>query len=134
MLLTQIKARPPLWMRDLTNELAGVTPVPVADITNRNDLNVVGDAGILGTPVIAAALHAIFLVARTKEQGRYVQRLHRLDLGTGKDQLPAAEIEAGVPGRAMDAVNGVLRWNPKAGPACQIRAAADNAVNLYGIQ
>jgi hypothetical protein len=109
------KAGPPLWMRDLTNEMAGVTPVPVADITNRNDLNLVGDAGILGTPVIAPALHAIFLVARTKEQGHYVQRLHRLNLATGKDQLPAAEIAASVSGRAIDAVNGVLRWNPKAG-------------------
>jgi len=109
------KAGAPLWIRDLTNELDGVTPVPVADITNSNDLNLVGDVGILGTPVISAALRAIFLVARTKERGRYVQRLHRLDLGTGKDQLPAAEIEASVSGRAKDAVNGVLRWNPKAG-------------------
>ncbi len=109
------KAGPPLWMRDFTNELAGVTAVPVVDITNRNDLNVVGDVGILGTPVIASTLHAILLVARTKEQGRYVQRLHRLDLASGKDQLPAAEIEASVPGRATDAVNGVLRFDPKAG-------------------
>jgi outer membrane protein assembly factor BamB len=105
----------PLWLRDLTNELAGVTPVPVIDITNRNDLNLVGTAGILGTPVIDPAANALFLVARTKESGRYVQRLHRLDLGTGKDQLPPTEIEAAVPGSAKDAINGVVRFDPKLG-------------------
>ncbi len=33
-------------MRDLTDEMAGITPVPVTDITNNNDLNLVGNAGI----------------------------------------------------------------------------------------
>ncbi len=42
----------PLWMRNLTDEMAGITPVPVTDITNNNDLNVVGNVGIMGTPVI----------------------------------------------------------------------------------
>jgi len=106
---------PPLWLRDLTNELAGVTPVPVIDITNSNDLNLVGTAGILGTPVIDPAANALFLVARTKESGHYVQRLHRLDLGSGKDQLPPAEIEAAVPGSAKDAVTGMVRFDPKLG-------------------
>ena len=109
------KAGPPLWLRDLTNELAGVTPVPVSDITNRNDLNVVGNAGILGTPVIDEAQNALFLVARTKENGRYVQRLHKLDLGTGKDKLPPAVIEASVKSSSVDAVSGDLRFDPRAG-------------------
>ncbi len=62
-------AGPPLWLRDLTDELAGVTPVPVIDITNRNDLNLVGNVGILSTPVIDPAAHAIFAVVRTRENG-----------------------------------------------------------------
>ncbi len=74
-------AGPPLWLRDLTDELAGVTPVPVVDITNRNDLNVVGNVGILGTPVIdSAATCNLSGEARTRERGRYVQRLHKLDI------------------------------------------------------
>jgi len=109
------KPGPPIWLRDLTNELAGITPVPVTDVTNSNDLNVVGTAGILGTPVIDPAINSMFLVARTKESGRYVQRLHRLDLATGKDQLPPVEIEAAVAGSAQDAVNGAVRFDPKLG-------------------
>jgi outer membrane protein assembly factor BamB len=109
------KPGPPLWLRDLTNELAGVTPVPVIDITNRNDLNLLGTAGILGTPVIDLAANALYLVARTKESGRYVQRIHRLDVRTGKDQIPPTEIEAAVQGSAADAVNGMVRFDPKLG-------------------
>ena len=106
---------PPRWMRDLTDEQAGITPVPVSDITNRNDLNVVGNAGIMGTPVIDEPLNALFLVARTKENGRYLQRLHRLDLTTGKDQIPPAVITASVKSTSPDAVNGQLHFDPRAG-------------------
>jgi outer membrane protein assembly factor BamB len=109
------KPGPPEWIRDFTNELAGITPVPVADITNRNDLNIVGNVGILGTPIIDELQNAIFLVARTKENGRYVQRLHKLDLRNGKDQIPAAIIEASVKSSSPDAVAGELRFDPKAG-------------------
>jgi outer membrane protein assembly factor BamB len=109
------KPGPPRWVRDLTNELAGVTPVPVSDITHRNDLNIVGNVGILGTPAIDEERSAILLVARTKENGRYVERLHRLDLGSGKDQLPPATIEASVKSASKDAVNGELRFDPRAG-------------------
>jgi outer membrane protein assembly factor BamB len=108
-------AGPPLWMRDFTDELAGITPVPVIDITNRNDLNVVGNAGILGTPVIDPAAHAIFAVVRTKENGIYVQRLRKLDLASGKDLTTAVTIEAAARSPNKDAVNGMLHFDPKAG-------------------
>ncbi len=106
---------PPLWIRDLTDELAGVTPVPVADITNRNDLNIVGNVGILSTPVIDPAAHAIFVVARTKENGSYLQRLRKLDITSGKDLIPPATIEAAVKSSNRDAVNGMLHFDPRAG-------------------
>ncbi len=82
------KPGPPLWMRDLTNEAAGVTPVPIIDITNSADLNIVGNVGIQGTPVIDPADNAMYLVARTKEPSGYMQRLHKLDITTGADKLP----------------------------------------------
>src|SRR5437868_2244888 len=106
---------PPLWMRSLTDEMAGITPVPITDITNDNDLNIVGNIGIEGTPVIDAASNAIFLVACTRESGSYVQRIHKLDVRDGKDLLPATVIEASVPSTAKDAVGGNLRFDPKAG-------------------
>jgi hypothetical protein len=106
---------PPLWLRDFTDERSSVTPVPVSDITNSNDLNIVGNAGVEGTPVINLATQSMYLVARTKENGRYVQRLHKLDLRDGTDQVPAAEIEARVNGSAKDARDGFVYFDPKAG-------------------
>jgi outer membrane protein assembly factor BamB len=106
---------PPLWVRDLTDESAGVTPVPVSDITGSNDLNIVGNAGIEGTPVIDLAGQSLFLVARTKENGRYIQRLHKLDIRSGQDQTPPTLIEAHVPGSANDARAGFVHFDPKIG-------------------
>lgn len=106
---------PPLWMRDFTNEMVRVTPVPVVDITNSNDLNIVGNIGIEGTPVIDRSAGVIYLVARTKERGQYVQRLHKVRLKDGADAVPAAVIEAEVKGIAPDAVNGLVHFDPRAG-------------------
>jgi outer membrane protein assembly factor BamB len=121
-------AGPPLWMRDLTDELAGITPVPVVDITNRNDLNLVGNVGILGTPVIDARAHAMFLVVRTKENGTYVQRLRKLDIASGKDLTAAATIEAAVTSPNKDAVGGMLHFDAKAGNQRPALAIADGNV------
>ena len=81
-----------IWMRDLRNPAAGIGPVPIVDITNSsgapspvpfNAANVVGGIGIESTPVIDAATGTLYLVARTRENGSYVQRLHALDIATG---------------------------------------------------
>ncbi|HEV7490409.1 MAG TPA: hypothetical protein VGO25_06355 [Rhodanobacteraceae bacterium] len=81
-----------IWMRDLRNPATGVEPVPIVDITNSsgalspvpfNAANVVGGIGIESTPVIDAAAGTLYLVARTRENGGYVQRLHALDIATG---------------------------------------------------
>jgi len=109
------RAGAPLWMRNLTDEMAGVTPVPVTDITNNNDLNVVGNVGIIGTPVIDPAMRALFLVARTRENGKHFQRLYKLALGTGQDMVPPTVIEASVKGAAKDAIDGSLHFDPKGG-------------------
>lgn len=106
---------PPLWLRDFTSEMTGVTPVPVADITNRNDLNIVGNVGILGTPVIDPVGHSLFAVVRTRENGRYVQRLHKVDIRNGEDQHAPALIEAAVASSNKEAVDGMLHFDPKAG-------------------
>jgi hypothetical protein len=119
---------PPLWMRSFTDEMAGVTPVRVTDVTNDNDLNIVGNVGIEGTPVIDTESNAIFLVARTRENGSYVQRIHKLDVRDGKDLLTAAAIEGAVPSTAKDAVGGNLRFDPKAGNQRPALALSEGAV------
>jgi outer membrane protein assembly factor BamB len=101
-----------LWERDLTNT-AGITSVPIVDITHNNNLNIVGNVGILGTPVIDESTQTLYLVARTKEKGTYVQRLHAFDIRDGRDLVTPVVIQATVRSTASDAVNGILHFNPK---------------------
>ena len=119
------QAGPPLWQRDLTH---GGTPVPIADITQDNDLNVVGNVGVLSTPVIDQRAQAMYLVARTKENDSYVQRVYALDIRGGEDLAPPTVIEASIASSAKDAVNGTLRFDPKKGNQRTALALSGNAV------
>ena len=107
-----------LWSVNFTNPAAGITPVPIADITGSDDLNIVGSVGIESTPVIDASTQTLYLVARTKEvtggATNYVQRLHALDITTGaeKSGSPVA-INASVPGTGEQSSNGMVPFNSK---------------------
>jgi hypothetical protein len=91
----------PLWSRDFTSPPA-ITPVPITDIAPPNR-NIVGNVGIHSTPVIDTASKTIYLVARTKENGRYVQRLHALDITTGASRSGSpVEISAASGGVVFD--------------------------------
>ncbi|NYF79907.1 hypothetical protein [Granulicella arctica] len=48
-------------------------------------LDINGNMGIIGTPVINAEKNTLYVVALTKAGGSFVQRLHALDLTTGAD-------------------------------------------------
>jgi len=107
----------PLWKADFTSPPA-VTPVPITDIVPAN-LNVVGNVGIQSTPVIDRTAGTLYLVARTKENGEYVQRLHALDITTGRERTGSpVRISASVSGAALDStVDGagrrVITFDPK---------------------
>jgi hypothetical protein len=102
----------PLWMRDLTNP-PSVTPVPITDLVGANR-NIVGNVGIQGTPVIDTAARTMYFVARTKENGAYVQRLHALDITSGASRSGSpVTITGSVAGNAPDAVAGVVQFNPR---------------------
>ena len=113
----------PLWQVDFTSPpgaVPAVTPVPVSDIVGGN-LDIVGNVGIESTPVISTrqdGVRALYLVARTKENGAYVQRLHALDVATGRPVSGSpVTISASVPGNALDSTVGpsgkVIAFNPK---------------------
>lgn len=53
--------------------------------------DILGNMGIIGTPVIDPATHSLYLVALTYENGSWIQRLHALDLKTGVD-LPHSPV------------------------------------------
>lgn len=100
----------PLWTHDFTNPGAGVTAVPIVDLTGSNFLNISGNVGIESTPVIDPVSKVMYLVARTKENGRYFQYLHAIAIETGAD-LPGSPvvIRASVP----STVFGTLTFDPK---------------------
>lgn len=59
-------------------------------------LDINGKMGILGTPVIDVAEHALYVVALTKAGDGFIQRLHALDLATGAD-LPNSPVTITAP-------------------------------------
>jgi PQQ-like domain len=107
----------PLWMTDFTNG-SSVTAIPVREIV-ANSRNIYGNVGIESTPVINKAANKMYLVARTKEGGGYVQRLHAIDIRTGAE-FPGSPvtITASVPGVAPDSTIGangqrVITFEPR---------------------
>jgi mono/diheme cytochrome c family protein len=49
-------------------------------------LDIVGDMGIVGTPVIDPATKTLYVVALTFENGGFVQRLHAIDIARGSER------------------------------------------------
>lgn len=69
--------------------------------------------GILGTPVIDPASGTIYAVAATWEGGKFLYRLHALDITTGAEQPNSpVVITAQVPGAGDGSTDGVLAFNP----------------------
>jgi hypothetical protein len=78
----------PLWSRNLTPSGARAPNIQDMDRINAcggNYHDFAGNFGIVGTPVIDTGKDAIYLVARTVEDGVFVQRLHALDIRSGNE-------------------------------------------------
>jgi hypothetical protein len=83
----------PLWQINFTDAARGITAVPARE-THCPFIN--PEVGITSTPVIDSKRGVLFVLARTKEQtsgtgAQYVQRLHALDVTTGKE-LPGSPV------------------------------------------
>ena len=79
----------PLWRLNLAS-LVGAMPVPIAKFAFFGNRNIVGNLGILSTPVIDLSTHTMYVVACTLEDvttstpnGTMVYRLHAVDIATG---------------------------------------------------
>jgi hypothetical protein len=100
----------PLWHKRFIYPKYGVTTVSSSDV-NCSDL--VPEIGITGTPVIDAAKGTMYLIAKTKENGRFVQRLHALDITNGAERSGSPVIiRAKVTGKGDGNVNGVISFDP----------------------
>ena len=104
----------PLWqasMLDPTHGAApGATTVPNTDLGTRD---IVPEIGITSTPAIDLTTQTIYLIAKTKENGAYLQRIHALNMFTGAERAnsPSAAITATVPGTGNGSSGGSLTFS-----------------------
>jgi hypothetical protein len=97
------------WQASFVNQAAGITSVPYGDLSC-GDLR--PEVGITGTPVIDPSSGTIYLVAKTKENGSYVQRLHALSVATGAERPGSpVVIAATVSGTGDGSSGGLLSFN-----------------------
>ncbi len=102
-----LSAKTPLWKVNLGPS------VPATEVytTKWTDMRI--EIGITSTPVIDPFTNTIFVEAKTKEHGTYVQRLHALDITTGAEKPGSpVEIKASVPGTGMASVSGQVAFDP----------------------
>lgn len=97
----------PLWYDSFIDPAHGITTIPASDVgTNM----IYPEIGITSTPVIGN--NTLFVLAATKENGNYFQRLHALNVATGVE-IPGSPvvIQATVPGTGWGSVNGQISFN-----------------------
>src|SRR2546426_920225 len=100
-----------LWKVSFINPASGVTTVSGADV---NCTDIQPEIGITATPVIDTTTHTIYVLARTKENGSFFQRLHAIDTVTGAEKFGGpVVIHASVPGTGDGSNGGTLLWDPQ---------------------
>jgi hypothetical protein len=99
----------PLWQVSfITGE--GVTAVPASAVQCPF---IRPEVGVTPTPVIDRATGTLYVLARTKERSRYVQRLHALAITTGAEKFGGpVEIKASVKGRGAGGSGGQIDFDP----------------------
>lgn len=101
------KAAKPLWTINLGPS------IPAAEVYTTRWTDMRDEIGITSTPVIDMATGTIFTVAKTKENGTYVQRFHALSLITGKENIGSPVlIKASVPGTGAGSKEGQMPFDP----------------------
>ncbi len=105
----------PLWQASMISTAhgaaSGATTVPYTDVQGG-----VGDIhpeiGITSTPVIDLTTNTLFVLAKSKENGNYVQRLHALNILTGSERSgsPVA-LSGSVPGNGSGSSGGTLAFS-----------------------
>jgi hypothetical protein len=105
----------PLWQASMISTAhgatAGATTVPYTDVqSGAGDIH--PEIGITSTPVIDLTNNTLFVLAKSKENGNYYQRLHALNILTGNEQpgSPTA-LTASVTGSGSGSSGGTLAFS-----------------------
>jgi len=102
----------PLWHVNFLDSAKGIESLTAKDVSCPFINPVVG---ITSTPVIDTATGTIYVLARTKEHDRPVQRVHALDIRTGAEKFGGPiEISASVKHNGADVSFDPLLENPRA--------------------
>jgi|SRR5579863_5659508 len=103
----------PLWHSSFINPSKGITTQTSGDV---NCTDIIPEIGITSTPVIDVNTQTIFVLAKTKENGKFVQRLHALNITTGAEQPNSpVVIQARVKGNGDGSANGFVTFDPLKG-------------------
>jgi hypothetical protein len=101
----------PLWHVSFINPAAGITTVSAPNDEHCTDID--PEVGITGTPVIDVSSNTLYVVANTKENGAFFQRLHALDITSGAEKFGGpVVIQATVPGTGAGQVGGQISFDP----------------------
>jgi len=106
----------PLWKASLLDAAHGAAPGATSDPeSDTGCADIAGpEYGITGTPVIDPVSGTLFVVSLTLENGYPVQRLHALDITTGREKNGSPTvIAAQVHGTGSGSSGGILAFDPK---------------------
>jgi hypothetical protein len=92
-----------LWSVNFAS-LVGAMPVPIAKFVFAGNKNIVGNLGILSTPVIDPSTNILYLIACTLESNTLAYRLHAVDITTGSEPYgPGVLLSGSYGGARFDA-------------------------------
>jgi hypothetical protein len=99
-----------LWSVNFASSV-GATPVAYAKFAFAGNKNIVGNLGILSTPVIDPSTKILYLVACTLENNTMVYRLHAVNITSGKEPYANVVISGSYNGVAFDAPHQTQRMS-----------------------
>ena len=106
----------PLWRTSFIRR-PSVIPVPTKKLYLKyKTMDISPQVGITSTPVIDQSSRTIYVVAFTSEKGSYVQRLHGLNIATGRERHGSPVIiRASIKGEGYDNRNGIINFRSDRG-------------------
>ncbi len=100
----------PLWSDSFISAAQGISAVPSSDVNSPFNPEV----GITSTPVIDLTSRTLYVVAATKESGKYFHRLHAIDLASGAEKFGGPVILQGsVQGTGWGNIGGIVTFDSK---------------------